>query len=119
MTLVFPDTNIILWPFAGGPDFREAIDEALPGADIRIASCVLEELELLGTPDAKSACKLCQTLAVINLGLGDVDSVLLEAARRGAVVATNDRELIERILDNHGRVLRPRGGYKLELQPAE
>ena len=119
MTLVFPDTNIILWPFAGGPDFREAIDEALPGADIRIASCVLEELELLGTPDAKSACELCQELAVINLGLGDVDSVLLEAARRGAVVATNDRELIERILDNHGRVLRPRGGYKLELQPAE
>ena len=85
MTLVFPDTNILLWPFAGGPDFREAIDEALPGADIRIASCVLEELELLGTPDAKSACELCQELAVINLGLGDVDSVLLEAARRGAV----------------------------------
>ena len=119
MTLVFPDTNIILWPFAGGPDFREAIDEALPGADIRIASCVMEELELLGTPDAKSACELCQELAVINLGLGDADSVLLEAARRGAVVATNDRELIERIHSHGGKVLRPRGGHRLELQPAQ
>ena len=119
MTLVFPDTNIILWPFAGGPDFREAIDEALPGADIRIASCVLEELELLGTPDAKSACELCQELAVINLGLGDADSVLLEAARRGAVVATNDRELIERIHSHGGKGLRPRGGHRLELQPAQ
>ena len=119
MTLVFPDTNIILWPFAGGPDFREAIDEALPGADIRIASCVLEELKLLGTPDAKSACELCQELAVINLGLGNVDSVLLEAARRGAVVATNDRELIERIHSHGGKVLRPRGGHRLELQPAQ
>ena len=119
MTLVFPDTNILLWPFAGGPDFREAIDEVLPGADIRIISCVLDELELLGTPDAKSACELCQELSVINLGLGDVDSVLLEAARRGAIVATNDRELIERINSCGGRVLRPRGGYRLVLQPAQ
>ena len=119
MTLVFPDTNIVLWPFADGPDFRDAINEALPGANIRIASCVLEELELLGTPDAKSACKLCQTLAVINLGLGDVDSVLLEAARRGAVVATNDRELIERIRSFGGKVLRPRGRHRLELLPVQ
>ena len=119
MTLVFPDTNILLWPFAGGPDFREAIIEALPDADIRIASCVVEELEMLGTPDAKSAAEFCQEMTIINLGIGGVDNVLLEAARRGAIVATNDRELIERILDNHGRVLRPRGGYKLELQPAE
>ncbi|OIR10236.1 MAG: hypothetical protein BEU05_01645 [Marine Group III euryarchaeote CG-Bathy2] len=119
MTLVFPDTNILLWPFAGGPDFREAINEAMPGCDIRIASCVLEELEMLGTHDAKSAAEFCQTMMVINLGIGGVDNVLLEAARRGAVVATNDRELINRILDNRGRVLRPRGGYKLELLPAE
>ena len=119
MTLVFPDTNILLWPFSGGPDFREAINEALPDADIRIASCVIEELEMLGTPDAKSAAEFCQEMTVINLGIGGVDNVLLETARRGAIVATNDRELIERILDNHGRVLRPRGGYKLELQPAE
>ena len=119
MPLVFPDTNILLWPFVGGPDFREAINEALPGAAIRIASCVLEELEMLGTPDAKSAAEFCQKLTVINLGIGGADNVLLEAARRGAIVATNDRELIERILNSHGRVLRPRGGYKLELQPAE
>ncbi len=116
MTLVFPDTNILLWPFAGGPDFREAIYKALPDANIRIASCVLEELELLGTPDAKSACKLCQTLAVINLGLGDVDSVLLEAARRGAVVATNDSELIELIRICCGKVLMQRGVHRIELK---
>ena len=119
MTLVFPDTNILLWPFAGGPDFREAILKALPDADIRIVTCVLDELEVLGTPDAKSASELCQSLAIINLGLGDVDSVLVEAARRGAVVATTDRELSERIHSNGGKVLRPRGGHKLELQPAE
>ena len=119
MTLVFPDTNILLWPFAGGPDFREAINDAIPGADIRIPSCVIEELEMLGTPDARSAAEFCQKMTVINLGIGGVDNVLLETARRGAIVATNDRELIERILTSHGRVLRPRGGYKLELQPAE
>ena len=119
MTLVFPDTNILLWPFAGGPDFREAILKALPDADIRIVTCVLDELEVLGTPDAKSASELCQNLSIINLGLGDVDSVLVEAARRGAVVATNDRELIERIRSCGGKVLRPRGGHKLELQPAQ
>ena len=119
MTLVFPDTNIVLWSFADGPAFREAINEALPDADIRIASCVLEELDILGTPDAKSALELCRSLTVINLGLGDVDSVLLETARRGAVVATNDRELIERIHSCGGKVLRPRGGHRLELQPAQ
>ena len=32
MKTVLADTNIILWTFNGGPDFREAIDLAMPGA---------------------------------------------------------------------------------------
>ena len=32
MKTVLTDTNIILWTFNGGPDFREAIAKAIPDA---------------------------------------------------------------------------------------
>ena len=41
MKTVLADTNIILWTFNGGPDFREAIDIAMPGAKVVIPSCVI------------------------------------------------------------------------------
>ena len=62
MKAVLPDTNIILWTFNGGPDFREAIKEAMPGSNIAIPNCVLKELKKLNTKHAKAALQICNTL---------------------------------------------------------
>ena len=47
MKEVLPDTNIILWTFSGGIDFREAIAAAAPNFDIKIPTCVIDELKKL------------------------------------------------------------------------
>ena len=49
MKEVLPDTNIILWTFSGGTDFREAIATAAPNFDIKIPTCVIDELKKLDT----------------------------------------------------------------------
>ena len=50
MTLILPDTNILLWPFNDGPDIVEELLQLLPNSQIKIADCVLRELKLLTIP---------------------------------------------------------------------
>ena len=45
MKIVLPDTNIILWTFNGGIDFREAIARVAPDYEIKIPTCVINELK--------------------------------------------------------------------------
>ena len=97
MKTVLTDTNIILWTFSGGPDFREAILEAVPGAKIKIPTCVIVELEKLNTKEAKTALNLCQKLESKNIGNGYADDMLIEAAKKGDIIATNDKELLNRL----------------------
>ena len=97
MKNVLVDTNIILWTFSGGPDFREAILEAVPGSKISIPTCVIAELEKLDTKEAKTALKLCQKLEITDIGNGYADDMLVEAAKEGNIIATNDKELLNRL----------------------
>lgn len=97
MKTVLTDTNIILWTFSGGPDFREAISEAMPGAKIKIPTCVITELKKLNTKEAKAALDLCQKLENKNIGNGYADDMLFEAAKKGDIVATNDKDLLNRL----------------------
>ena len=113
MKTVLTDTNIILWTFSGGPDFREAITEAIPGCSIGIPSCVLSELEKLKTKESKSALEMCATLDIIDIGKGYADDMLFEAAKKGNVIATNDRELLDRLKDSQLNALRIRGKKRL------
>ena len=115
MTLILPDTNILLWPFNDGPDIVEELLQLLPNSQIKIADCVLRELNLLTIPEAKAALSLFKTFPIHNLGKGDADDLLFNAAKRGAIIVTNDAELIKRIKDSKSPVVRPRGRYKLEL----
>jgi len=115
MTLILPDTNILLWPFNGGPDIVEELSQLLPQSQIEIADCVLRELKLLLIPEAKAALSLFKTFPIHNLGEGSADDLLFNAANNGAVIVTNDAELIKRLKDAKFPVARPRGRYKLEL----
>ena len=94
MKTVLADTNIILWTFSGGPDFREAISEAVPGWNIAIPSCVIAELEKLDSNDSKAALKMCKTLEIVDIGNGYTDTMLIDAAKKGYLIATNDREML-------------------------
>ena len=37
MKIVLPDTNIILWTFNGGIDFREAVARVAPDYEIKLS----------------------------------------------------------------------------------
>ena len=97
MKPVLTDTNIILWTFNGGPDFREAITETMPDAKIAIPSCVISELEKLKTRDAKTALEFCKDMNIVDIGNGYADDMLLAAAQSGNVIATNDKDLLSRL----------------------
>ena len=87
---VLIDTNIILWTFNGGPDFREAIAEAMPGVAIAIPSCVISELEKLEKKEARTALKFCNDMDIVDIGSGYADDMLFEAAQKGNIIATNE-----------------------------
>ena len=87
MKTVLTDTNIILWTFNGGPDFREAIDEVMPGATVGIPSCVISELKKLETKEARTALKFCKDMNIVDIGTGYADDMLFEAAQNGNIIA--------------------------------
>ena len=97
MKTVLADTNIILWTFSGGPDFRDAISEALPGWNLAIPSCVIAELEKLDSNDSKAALKMCKKLKIIDIGSGYTDTMLIAAAKNGYLIATNDKEMLSEL----------------------
>ena len=117
MKTVLVDTNIILWTFSGGPDFRNAITEVAPGYDVAVPSCVISELEKLGTKQAKAALVYCKTLDVIDVGGGDADKMLVSASENGYIIATNDKGLLEELEKKALNALRIRG--KTRLIPTE
>ena len=97
MKTVLADTNIILWTFSGGPDFREAISKAAPEWNLVIPSCVITELEKLESNDARAALKMCKTLEIIDIGNGYTDTMLIDAAKNGYLIATNDKEILSEL----------------------
>ena len=113
MKTVLADTNIILWTFNGGPDFREAIDMAIPGAKVVIPNCVISELEKLNTTDSKAALQLCEQLDTADIGNGYADDMLLEAAKNGKIIATNDKELLKKLKKLNINALKIREKSKL------
>jgi len=97
MKTVLPDTNIILWTFGGGPDFREAIKEVMPGSSIAIPNCVIQELEKMNTKKAEAALQICNTLPTKDIGKGYADNMLIEAAKKGFTIATNDKYILTKL----------------------
>ena len=113
MKTVLVDTNIILWTFKGGPDFREAIGDVAPGYDIAVQSCVITELKKIDTRESRGALKHCKKIKTIDIGQGYADKMLVAASERGYIIATNDRELLEELRKRKISALRIRGKNKL------
>ena len=113
MKIVLPDTNIILWTFNGGIDFREAINSAAPNYQIRIPTCILEELKKLGSKKSLAALAFCQKMENIDIGKGYADNLLIKAAKKGHLIATNDKEILNHLKKDGINALRIREKKKL------
>ena len=117
MKTVLVDTNIILWTFSGGRDFRNAITEVASGYNIAVPSCVISELEKLGTKQAEAALEYCKTLDISDVGEVYADKMLVSASENGYIIATNDKGLLEELEKRALNALRIRG--KTRLIPTE
>ena len=119
MKIVLPDTNIILWTFNGGVDFREAICEAAPDYQIRIPTCILNELEKLDTKQSAAAFAFCRNMETIDIGNGYADDLLIKFAKKGHLVATNDKEILKHLKNEGINALRIREKNKLMMTEKE
>ena len=113
MKIVLPDTNIILWTFNGGIDFREAVARVVPDYEIRIPTCVINELKKLKTKQSIAALAFCSKIKSIDIGIGYADDLLIESAKKGYLIATNDKEILLNLKKNRIKALRTRQKSKL------
>jgi rRNA-processing protein FCF1 len=117
--LVLADTNAMFWPFTHGVRFASELTRLFPeGTRLLVpssASAELGRLERRGVVGAKLARSLAETLPTLPVtGRGD-DGILDAALAHAAVVATADRELVERLRAAGCSVLVPRDRARLEL----
>tara|TARA_B100001250_G_scaffold411513_1_gene440357 strand:+ start:501 stop:860 length:360 start_codon:yes stop_codon:yes gene_type:complete len=113
MKIVLPDTNIILWTFNGGIDFREAIFEVAPDYQIMIPTCVLSELGKLENKQSAAALSFCEKMETIDIGEGYADDLLIKSAKKGYLIATNDKEILTHLKNEGINALRIREKNKL------
>ena len=113
MKIVLPDTNIILWTFNGGIDFREAILSVAPEYMIKIPTCVLDELKKIGSKQSDAALAFCENMETIDIGNGYADDLLIKSAKEGHLIATNDKEMLNHLKKEGINALRIREKNKL------
>ena len=112
---VIIDTNMFLVPYQFGVDILEEIRRILPQAEVYTVPQVVQELEKLRRGKlheklaARIAEKLLERVKILEVDRNKpTDTVLLELAKKGYVIATNDREL--------RRKVRESGGYTIYLR---
>ncbi len=115
MNIVLPDTNIILWTFSGGVDFREAIALVAPNHEIRIPTCVLDELKKMKSKKSIAALAFCSKIESIDIGVGYADDLLLNSAKKGYLIATNDKEILLSLKEKGISAIRIREKNKLMI----
>jgi len=120
--LVVLDTNMLLVPLQFGVDVFDEIQRLVPGARMAVVRGTLEELDRIasrGGRDARYArlakrMILLKSLEVLDID-GPVDPALVELAKQGAIIATNDRLLKRRVWAVGARVIALRDKGHLEL----
>ncbi len=117
------DTNMLLVPYQFGVDVLEEIQRLLPGTKVYTIPQVIRELEeierrggLHERLGVRVARKLLERVEVLRVDESlPTDSVLVELAREGYVVATNDKQLKKRVWEVGGYVISLRERNHLEL----
>ncbi len=109
------DTNMLLVPYQFGVDIFEEIGRILPGVKIFTIPQVIKELKKLESGSlheklgARLAKRLLEKVEILDVDPSvPTDRILAELAKKGYIIATNDREL--------RRKIREAGGYSLYLR---
>ncbi len=119
--IVVLDTNMLLVPYQFGVDILEEIQRLLPGARIVTVKPVLKELEkierqgLHGRLGVRIARKILERVEILDTPEKPVDTLLVELAEKGYIIATNDKELKKRVWERGGSVIFLREESHLEL----
>jgi rRNA-processing protein FCF1 len=116
------DTNILLVPFQFGVDIFEEIQRLVPGARLVVLKGTLRELDKIanqGTKEKKWVALVKKLLEKHHVEIlpkdGPVDRKLAELAKSGVIIATNDRELKNKVWSAGGKVISLREKNRLEL----
>ncbi len=117
------DTNMLLVPYYFGVDVLEEIGRIVPGTKVYVIPQVLKELDKLEREGnqrerlgARIGKRIAEKLEVLPVEEGlPTDAALVELAKKGYVIATNDRELKRRIWEAGGVVAYLREKNHLEV----
>lgn len=99
MQRVVLDTNFLLLPFQYRIDLEEEIEKLVPGADVFVPRAVISELQAQrqgGSRLGGAALEFARRFKVIETTRKG-DEALIGLARKGYIVATNDKLLKEKI----------------------
>ncbi|PSQ16840.1 twitching motility protein PilT [Halobacteriales archaeon QS_8_69_26] len=117
------DTSALMMPVECGVRLFEELDRLVPAADPVVPSSVVAELDALskgGGEEADAASvgrDLVERCSVVESGAGYADDAIVELAGDGRVdyVATNDRDLADRVRSRGVPVIGLRGRNKLAV----
>lgn len=116
--MVLLDTNAFFLPLRSGVDLGREITRLLPGAEVRVPSSVIRELDRLvrrRTKDARIARALAERFPVLETDLDGDPALETLAQELEAWIVTGDQALRDR-LDGQGlKVIFPRERQRLEL----
>ena len=114
MKKIILDTNFLTIPYQFNIDIFEEIDRVIAGDyELTTLDCVVEELKKLEKSRGKeaTAAKVALTLIkeknvkIINTGEKNVDIKIYRMADKNTIVATNDRNLRQRLKNKNVKVL--------------
>lgn len=118
MKKILLDTNFLVAPFQFSFPMFDEIDRLYPGSELYTLDDALQEAKSIeGGKYGPLVEQLIETQDIEVLettGDGSVDDLIVEVSE-DFVVATNDRELKQRLLDRGREVLIIRGGNHLEV----
>ena len=114
---LYLDTNSIIYSIKNRVDIRSIITGKSGIGKVQIPQCVIDELEGLSVrlPDARAGLMLASRFDHIpSTGKGD-QCIIDLAVANGAIVLTNDRELIGLLRKKGVRVMSIRGGNSIDF----
>lgn len=124
MKTIILDTNFITIPYQFGVDIFEEIERIIQGGyELVTLDGVIKELKDLEKNKGKDskAAKIGLELTekkkvkIIKTGEKDVDKAILNLVSKKTIVATNDKELRQRLKDKNVKIIYLRGKNHLEL----
>jgi len=114
MKKIILDTNFLTIPYQFGIDIFQEIDRVVEDKyELTTLDCVVEELKKLEKSRGKDAASArvaltlirVKNVKVINTGEKKVDITIYKKADKNTIIATNDRELKQKLKNKNVKVL--------------